>query len=435
MIKLYTSKSKLIHKKKVFIGTFNIASQINDWKSGFNSCGYETLTMIYGEHTKMIHTKGIDFNVDYYLHKKDLYRLKIIGKIKLFFLGKKYNDPVEYIYQKAIKECDIFVFIWDTFKKDFSDYEILKSLGKKIITVFVGNDIRWYNSMKQEFISFKLLPMEYGETVFFDSKHLSHRLLFLRNAERYSDVIISNPSQSQLALRPYLLFQLTLDFSLYINFPNQRKIPKIIHAPSNKNFKGTKYIINSINRLKDEGVEFEFELIHGLSNLEAIKKYEDCDILVGQLLCPWVGKQERELLACGKVVLSSFNYNYCDIDFYGDKKIIDECPIIDVNPDNIYLELKKIILDHDLRKDLAKKGRPYVEKYHSAKNEVSKILNYLENKDLLLENIDYLPSFFNKKFIPERENIDIYNKWNHYVSGCDWYEEHVSKGERDGLLF
>lgn len=405
--------------KKIFIGLVNIASQIGELSDGFNKLGYKTFSVVL-ESYSLMETNKFDVNIESQIpvaiKKSSKFNLpgRLLRNIYRNQLKKKY-------FNEAVKSCDLFIFIWSSFRGNYSDYKKLKKRGKKTITLFVGDDIRYYDAMKQDFEFYGLPPIEYST----NNNLLKNKLSYLRVAEKYSDLIFSAPNQSQLALRPYYKFFVPIDLSVYKENTNQNRVPTIIHAPSFDIFKGTKYVLNAIDKLKNEGLKFEFKLIKNLPHNEAIKVYENSDILIGQMLCPGGGKQEREALACGCLVLSSMRYSYPE-------KTPDDCPIIDVGPENIFDELKKIILDYPTRVELAKRGRPWVEKHHDTKVVCSRIL------ELLIKNNkpDFYPTFFRNIFLPEsKKTVRIYNKSTKYVSDCDWYKNNIKPGARDGLIF
>jgi hypothetical protein len=321
------------------------------------------------------------------------------------------------------------VFIWFSFQPQHEDYARLKQLGKKIITVFVGDDVRWITSMQQEFIKAGLPPIEYSNQVMagFDKDYLTKKLCFLRTAEKYSDVLISHPNQSQLGLRPYNNLFVNVNLDKFPFQPQQRKSkPIIVHAPSTSVGKGSKYVIEVVEQLRIQGYEFEFKLIQNMPYYEAIQEYAKADIMIGQLLTPNAGKQDREGLACGKVVLTSIGRKYA--------KVPDDCPFIDVNPHNLYDELKAIIENYDLRCKLAAEGRAYVQKYHTPQVVVQRALEALHTP-IEQRTYDFYPTFFRNDFIPENEYIPLYNQWTNAVKDCDWYKQYVPHGERAGLTF
>ena len=125
--------------------------------------------------------------------------------------------------------------------------------------IFCGDDARWYEAQKQEFEGLGLDYIVYPDGYNYSEKGLNYRLEIIKNAEKYADLIYSKREQAQLQTRPFMHFPMTVygeDFPK-INLP-QRRIPKIVHAPSSPIIKGTKYILKAIERLKSEGIKFEF---------------------------------------------------------------------------------------------------------------------------------------------------------------------------------
>ena len=100
----------------------------------------------------------------------------------------------------------------------------MKKKGKRIITLFVGDDVRWEPAMKQEYKSCGMPIYEY-ENYDYSINSLNKRLLFLRTAEKYSDIILSQPNNSQLSLRPYHNLNIPIIAKKYILKSEQRKIP------------------------------------------------------------------------------------------------------------------------------------------------------------------------------------------------------------------
>lgn len=405
---------------KVFIGLTDIASQISQYKAGFNNNKVETITVVRDIGTKRNSKELYDFNLSE--------GKKIVGNVILVkwinkYLKYKYKRK---IWHKAIKECDIFIFIWSTFKSNYSDIEKLKKLNKKVIVIFVGSDIRWKRAMEQEFIHSGLDPIEYANYIE-SIEYLEQKLKYLRIAEKYADVIYSIPNQSQLSLRPYFLFKYPLNLCDYVeNIKTSIDEIVVIHAPTYPEVKGTKYVVKAFEKLKSEGINFKIKMIKDLPFRDIVNEYSNADILVGQLLAPGGGKQEREALASGTVVLSNMSYDKYE------QKIPLGCPIIDVNKDNLYHELKEIIINHEKRESIAKQGRKWVEDNYNVNNLVMEILDNLENPRT---TYDFIPTFFREKYIPEYYEIGTLNHFNHIVKDTIWYKQYVQSGEREGLLF
>lgn len=415
-------------QQKVFLGLINIASLIPELASGFNRLGFESYSVIFNKHQNIV-SGNIDLNISELTHEQTELIKKTINEFDPGFESHLYNLMFEWnihkTLNKSLAECEIFLMVWNSFYHDCSDFEIMKKMNKKIVTYFCGSEIRWKPAIDQEFKKFGMHEVEYDD--YYKSHFLEEKLKYLRHAEKYSDIILSIPDQSQLALRPYFSGVVNLIPENYIENSIQRKAPVIIHAPSNAPIKGTRFVKEAFERLQKEGIKFKPILVENVPHQEVLKMYTKSDILVGELLLPGGGKQVFEALASGCVVLSRTAVNQYPNVFP------EDYPVIDVTSETIYDELKKIILDYPRRVELAKKGRPYVEKNNDVRKLCAKIIMELENPS---DNFDFYPDFFRNHFVPEsKEVLDLYNRYTDLVKDCDWYKKNVKPGNRDGLVF
>lgn len=408
----------MLFKKKIFLGLTNIASQLNDFQRGFEDFGYQTYSVVMADYN-IITESNADYNIENSIIKKFKNSQSIISKSKI----KIYRQYLIYnLFKKAIKECDIFFFMWNSFFVDCRDIKLLKKNNKKIIVFFVGDDIRGINAMKQEFSEYKMKPIELSEETDLSFKR---KIGYLRNAEKYSDLILSSKNQSQLSLRPYNIAKVPINLNNFKENIFQRKIPLIIHSPSLRSGKGTKYILSVIELLKSHNIHFDFQLIENIPYNEVKNYYTNADILIEQLLCPGGGKQSREALACGTVVVSNMDPIYNDV-------VDINCPIIHANVETLYDVLKDLILDHTKRIEIANMGRKWVEEFHSHKIVSKNIIDSLYNPS----SPEIFPTFFRDKYLPvSLKEKKILNKWTQYVKDCGWYKENVKPGERAGLEF
>lgn len=408
--------------KKSFIGLCDIGSCFDNWNEGFNR---NKIKAIKGSKhfQSAFQNSHLDFVIERAKNRVSYFKP---GRISVRFKPWWDKFVSDYYFRKAIRECDIFVFVWFSFNHDFSDYKILKEKGKKIITLFVGDDVRWKPAMEQEFLKAGLTPFEYEN---YDSSvsELEKKLIFLRTAEKYSDMILSQPNISQLALRPYHNLNIPIISKWSKTNTHQRVKPIIVHAPTSIG-KGTKFIEPIIEKLKEEGLEFEYIRIQNIPRQKALDVYENADIILDQILLPGGGGLTYDSLAMGKVVLTLMANNKYD------QKKSKKCPIVDISEETLYDILKDIIPNQAKRIEIAAMGRPYIEKYHNPKEIVANILNHLDGSKLM--EPDFYPAFFREQFIPESEEAKkVYNKWANYVKDCDWYKKYVSPGERAGLKF
>tara|TARA_Y100000994_G_scaffold235520_1_gene225266 strand:+ start:1555 stop:2757 length:1203 start_codon:yes stop_codon:yes gene_type:complete len=153
---------------------------------------------------------------------------------------------------------------------------------------------------------------------------------------------------------------------------NDQNPIKIGHAPTNREVKGTKFIINAIDKLKREGYEFEFLLIESTSNRKAKEIYKTIDIMIDQLFAGWYGGLALELMSLGKPVVSYIRQeDLLNIPL----EMKNEIPIINSNSEQIYKTLKDLI--NTPKSKLLHKGklsRKFVEKWHDPNKIAQKII-------------------------------------------------------------
>jgi glycosyltransferase involved in cell wall biosynthesis len=119
--------------------------------------------------------------------------------------------------------------------------------------------------------------------------------------------------------------------------------------------------MEAIEKLKQSGVDFEFELLRNKSHDEIMESIRNADILIDQMVAGWYGLISVEAMALGKTTVCFLRdelYNY-----------IPDIPVINLNPDNLAEGLKKLILEREKLQEYGKAGRKFAEKYHDyAKN-------------------------------------------------------------------
>ena len=235
-------------------------------------------------------------------------------------------------------------------------------------------------------------------------------------AEKYSDLIITQPDTGQLLTRPYMRGNVPLDLSQYkFNVPSRIR-PLVLHAPSVPEAKGTDIVLNVIKELKEEGLEFEFRLIEKMPNKELRDLLTDSDIVVDELYSATVGGLSAEAMATGNAVLVRYMSDYC--------KVPTGCPAINVNKFTLKDNLRQIILDIDRRKNLADLGRPYVENANDHIKICKDLLSWLEQKDTI--NYDFHPAFHKNLQIPEQILMD--EKKESSKKRSDFYKTLLSTG-------
>jgi len=143
-------------------------------------------------------------------------------------------------------------------------------------------------------------------------------------------------------------------------FPDiNTKKPIVMHLPTHPFAKGTIHIQAAVDRLKSEGLDFEFrQLESNFTQSQVRELLSEVDIYVDEILCGSYGLTAIESMSCGKPTIVYIREDLLE-------KYPADLPLVNANPDTIYMKLKELIEDAKLRNEIGQKSRKYVEKYHS----------------------------------------------------------------------
>lgn len=140
---------------------------------------------------------------------------------------------------------------------------------------------------------------------------------------------------------------------------NQKVEPvRISHCPTNRALKATDLFLKVLDELKEEGLEFEVDLIEKVPNEECLKRRAKCHIHLDQInKIGFYGGAAIEGMVMGQVVLGSIS-NYT-------LGLYPSLPIVRVtDEDDTKRELRILIEDQNKRQILAGAGVSFVKKFH-----------------------------------------------------------------------
>lgn len=370
---------------RIFIGLHEIGNIASTYAKGFRELGHETHSVVVRKN-RYYPDSGYDLIVEETIGEQQSTPTHFTAIMRIL---QGYKIRIAELI-RSLKTCDVFIFLFaSSFLPGFIDYPILKLMKKRIVSVFCGSDIRYWYAYNQEFYSLGL-----GEG--FRSRHENakidttgkdnyfRKLKRVRVAERYSDLILSQPIMAQLQTRPYMRLNIPIDLSQYRFKIPARARPVILHVPTRREIKGTKFILEAVEKLRSEGISFDFRLLENLSNTEIRKELTDADLVVDQLLGQTVATLALEGMASGNVVFARYLPERL--------RILVECPVVNATEHTLVEHLRRMVLDVDLRTKTAIAGRAYVEKYHSHLGVVQEILEWLNSGGI--DAYDFVPTFF-----------------------------------------
>lgn len=321
---------------KIMHGPSEVAGQNTYSVSGLKEIGENAECVVYYKHP-FAYPYDKCLNVD--KSNRKMYPLYIC-RLGFFFLSalKKYNC-FHFHFGHSILNC---------FELPF--YRLFR---KRIFFEFHGSDLRDHETFCK------------GSGMPYDPKEATPPKIHARNRKicRMADGIIVHDDE----LIPYLpkerapvyVVPLRVDISQFeTRYPDpDAKRIRIVHAPSKRAVKGTKYVLEAFDRLKDRYDNIELVLVEGKSQQEAFEIYKTADIIVDQLFAGTYGVFAIESMAMGKPVVTYISEEMKE-------KLPEELPIVSGNIHSVETAIESLIKDGAARREKGIAGRKYAEDYH-----------------------------------------------------------------------
>jgi len=333
--------------KKVFIGFNNIANVGLSLQSGFKEIGV-----------------AADFySTEKIMHKYD-YSGDSSGKVNRIIYSN--NSLFRYLqvivlFVKLIFIYDYFIFLEaGSLLSNSRDIKLLKKLGKKVSVIFAGCDVRVPDIvMKYRWNPCRDCPETYQALV---SCKFPDKYQRLKGIKQNYDIIFSPDECSGYFNDKYYSYYFPVkDIGgsklVHSETKLNEGIIRIIHAPSNEDYKGSKYIYAAIESLK-KTYQVEFITLQNLTKEELIAEILKCDLLIDQMLVGFYGILSVEAMLLQKPVVC-----YIRDDIYC--KIESDCPIYNANPDNLEIVLDNILQNPSQLISRGEHSRSYAIRYHS----------------------------------------------------------------------
>jgi glycosyltransferase involved in cell wall biosynthesis len=289
-----------------------------------------------------------------------------------------YDAELAWNLTRAAIRNDVFVFTYGTSfwnargrrPPKLDDLRLLRRLGKTVVMVAMGSDLRSWRAMVADLREAGLdrhagylerdVPADYGGDD--DSKRRK-----VKRIERYAKHIFARPNNAQLLSRPHHLLWLPIDLREWSYGSAGSDPPLVVHAPSSSAVKGTRYVLAAIARLRREGLRFEFELCENRDHADVKRLLGRAQIVVDQLLLPGYGLFAVEAMAAGNAVIGSA--------IAGHNGFPEDLPVLSTTPDSLYENLRTLIEEVGECQSLAERGRAYVERNHELSGVVSGFLD------------------------------------------------------------
>lgn len=151
------------------------------------------------------------------------------------------------------------------------------------------------------------------------------------------------------------------------NLPKLEKRLKIVHAPTNREAKGSDFILAAFEKIKQTyGETVEIQLVENIPHNEALKIYQEADLIIDQILIGWYGAFAVEAMKMGKPVIARIAEE--DLLFIPEQqaKEVRET-VINSDPNTIEEVLRRCVEDRAFLKERSEASLAYAHRWHDPK--------------------------------------------------------------------
>lgn len=365
---------------RILIGVEEIANIGNTYAQAFRTLGHEVKLCVFQRHPFYS-----DTDYDHVFYETSLGYSRFLSKIAKSLPARIAAGQG---FFGELNKTDLFIYLFTSSFLPFRlDYPLVKLAGKKMISVYCGSDIRFgaavslyaqdrgYADELQPFID---ILINENEDLFL------RKTLSVRVGEVWSNLVVSSPEMGQLQRKPYMRLHIPLNLENYHFKVHARVVPKLVHAPSNRGYKGTDVVLQVIEDLRAEGLKFDFTLLENVPNNEVRDILTDSDIVISQLYGDVFSTLSEEGMATGNAVVGRYVLD----------SVPENPPGVNANRFTLKENLREMITDVNKRVEISYAGRAYVEKYFSHLVVAQNLLNGVLSKQGL--TFDYYPEFYKK---------------------------------------
>lgn len=357
--KHFMDTSSCGHKFRVFQGPGPNAGQPSALAKSLRSLGYASTAVCVN------HGNKFGYNPDYVWYASCLKSMAALSHWALdnFDILHYHARPIFWHMRESSLEIP-----------SLADMIAARSAGKLVVFSFRGGEARIHSEFARLSPFAWTKDEDYADFLSDEQK----RQYITAISEIAHIVTVTDPELASYVPNAIILPRsIDCDELKFVGPQNSEK-PVVIHAPSRRNVKGTEYILDAVEKLKAEGLDFDFQLVEGLENTEARKLYASADIIIDQLRIGWYGVLAVEGMALGKTVIS---YIRDDLTSFFD----GPAPLLNANPRTIVNVLRRAIKDSELRSRTGLAARRFCEAYHDQR-QVAKLLHRLYSEALAKRN-------------------------------------------------
>ncbi len=264
------------------------------------------------------------------INNSAFYNTGIVKKISLYF-------RLLCCFVIALRQHDKFFFCWfPSFMPYNLDFIFLRLANKQVLRIHCGDDVR-YRPLHNKIYLDNSISFKFPTNPFDTPIEGFSRKLYRQKWPRLWNVKILSCRETETFLNSKGVYQAFLIQESSSNLiKKDMDDPLIVHAPTNRYFKGTSTVEASIKILREQGIKFRFQLMENMDNDEVLTAMEDALIFLDQ-----------PGFACGRAAAEAFSrkcivFNNEKNDFTGFNRVLPVQPFSE-NPQELAQSIKKIL--------------------------------------------------------------------------------------------
>ena len=270
----------------------------------------------------------------------------------------------------ALRAYDVFHFYFGNtlFPWPWPDLPVLRALGKRVIFHFCGCEVRsragnlakyaisgCHECVSQVCRGKRRPPLHWADAVFVSTP----------------DLLEDVPGAT--------LLPGPIDLHRWPARPPRSTPPtpadplRILHAPTDREIKGTAYVLGAVEQLKAAGYPVALQVLEGIPAAEVPAFVATADIVVDQVLIGAYGTFSVEAMAVGRPVV-------CRIREDLRPHYAPDLPMVSADPATIYPVLERLVRDTQERERLGAAGPGYVARVHEMHRVAAAVLPYYSKR-------------------------------------------------------
>lgn len=334
---------------RIFHGPHNIAGigrYLADWE---RSQGAISDFIVYSDNT---HRQNSHINL--HLERGGVFK-RFFSMLAFFWLCLFRYDLFHFYFGKTLLPLNL-------------DLPLLKLFGKKMIMTYVGSDVRLYEVERQrnQYHALRSVGNLAPEMDGKKKRMLAWQGLWIDRviAVRNLYASVSRVIPARKIIRDIWVTN-TIDLAEFTPNYVVHSVPVLVHAPTNSLKKGSDQIEAAIQALKERGYCFEYVRVQHMPHDEAVRVFQNADIIVDQLLSGGFGNLSMEGMAYGKPVCA---YVIDEI-----RRDLPDLPVVQITVETVAEKLAWLIEHPEQRVRIGQEGRAFAEKYYDREKTARKL--------------------------------------------------------------